>query len=245
MIVGSVAAGSSNTAASNPVLIAFTLLFIGAFAATWGPTAWVLISELYPLKLRAKAMSLATASKSVSFSPDQQQRKLTKSFTFFNLSWFWNWAIAFAVPYITDAGQGQSFLTRPSPLRPDPSFPSLLSLFSLPSFLSPSFPPLLPAGNLQTKIAFIWFATSFGAALWTYFCVPETKGLSLEELDEMFASGISYRNVRSLLPSPFNPMLTRIPQTPNWKPSGVSLHGQGAVTGLPASDEKLEKESSV
>ena len=55
--------------------------------------------------------------------------------------------------------------------------------------------------GLGTKIAFIWFATSFGAAIWTYFCVPETKGHSLEELDEMFASGIPYRQVRPLLSS--------------------------------------------
>ena len=74
-------------------------------------------------------------------------------------NWFWNWAIAFAVPYITDPGQG----------------------------------------NLGTKIAFIWFATSFGAAIWTYFCVPETKGHSLEELDEMFASGVPYKKVRLAL----------------------------------------------
>lgn len=75
MIVGVVAVTHPGSSAANHVLIAFTLLFIAAFAASWGPAAWVLIGELYPLKLRGKAMSLATAS-----------------------NWFWNWCIAFVVP---------------------------------------------------------------------------------------------------------------------------------------------------
>jgi len=148
LIIGVVSVAEAGSDSAHKVLVAFTCLFIGGFAATWGPGAWVLISELYPLKLRGKAMSLATTS-----------------------NWWWNWVIAFVVPYITDEGYG----------------------------------------NLQTKIAFIWFATSFCAAIWAYFYVPETKGWTLEELDEMFESKTPYR------------------KTPDWKPTGASTaHQAGA-----------------
>jgi SP family sugar:H+ symporter-like MFS transporter len=32
------------------------------FASTWGPVAWVVTGEIFPLAVRAKAMSLSTAS---------------------------------------------------------------------------------------------------------------------------------------------------------------------------------------
>ena len=35
--------------------------FIAAFASTWGPCAWVITSELFGLKTRAKQMSFAVA----------------------------------------------------------------------------------------------------------------------------------------------------------------------------------------
>lgn len=39
----------------------FSGTFIAAFAASWGPCAWILTSELFGLKTRAKQMSFATA----------------------------------------------------------------------------------------------------------------------------------------------------------------------------------------
>ena len=39
----------------------FILIFIAGFATSWGPVAWVLLSELFPNKIRAKALALATA----------------------------------------------------------------------------------------------------------------------------------------------------------------------------------------
>lgn len=164
LIIGAVAVAHGGSSSANTVLIVFTLLFIGAFAATWGPSAWVLISELFPLKLRGKAMSLSTAS-----------------------NWFWNWCIAFVVPYITDAAYG----------------------------------------NLGSKIAFIWFVTSFCAAIWTYFFVPETKGWSLEELDEMFATRMPYR------------------KTPSWTPSGASMHGAAGVGETPMLGDKFGDDGSL
>ncbi|KAK6072591.1 hypothetical protein SCUP234_09141 [Seiridium cupressi] len=41
-------------------------------------------------------------------------------------------------------------------------------------------------GNIQGKIAFVWGASSIIAAIWAIFMLPELKGRTLEELDELF-----------------------------------------------------------
>ncbi|KAK8085298.1 hypothetical protein PG997_006569 [Apiospora hydei] len=41
-------------------------------------------------------------------------------------------------------------------------------------------------GSLQGKIGFVWGAGSLIAATWAFFVLPELKGRTLEELDEMF-----------------------------------------------------------
>lgn len=40
--------------------------------------------------------------------------------------------------------------------------------------------------NLQSKIFFIWFACCFICIAFVYFFIYETKGLSLEEVDELY-----------------------------------------------------------
>jgi SP family sugar:H+ symporter-like MFS transporter len=57
----------------------FSCVYIAAFAATWGPIAWVVTGELFPLAIRGKAMSLAVAS-----------------------NWLWNFAIGYATPYLVN-----------------------------------------------------------------------------------------------------------------------------------------------
>jgi SP family arabinose:H+ symporter-like MFS transporter len=42
------------------LLMAFILLFIACFAFSFGPVAWVLLSEFYPTRVRGRAMSIAT-----------------------------------------------------------------------------------------------------------------------------------------------------------------------------------------
>ena len=44
------------------LLLIFILLFIACFAFSYGPVIWVLLSEIFPAKIRGKAMSLATFS---------------------------------------------------------------------------------------------------------------------------------------------------------------------------------------
>lgn len=43
--------------------------------------------------------------------------------------------------------------------------------------------------DLGTKVFYIWGSTCFGCIIFAYFCIPETKGLSLEQIDML------YRNV--------------------------------------------------
>lgn len=42
--------------------IAFVCLYIFFFASTWGPLAWVVTGEIFPLKFRAKGLSMTTAT---------------------------------------------------------------------------------------------------------------------------------------------------------------------------------------
>ena len=46
---------------SGIVMIVAACMFIASFAMTWGPFAWVVIGETFPLRTRAKQASLATA----------------------------------------------------------------------------------------------------------------------------------------------------------------------------------------
>jgi SP family sugar:H+ symporter-like MFS transporter len=59
-ITGTVA-GIENLAAQK-TLIAFVCIYIFFFACSWGPVAWVVTGEIFPLKVRAKSLSMTTAS---------------------------------------------------------------------------------------------------------------------------------------------------------------------------------------
>jgi MFS transporter, SP family, sugar:H+ symporter len=76
------AAGTTNMPAQNAA-IAFVCIYIFFFASSWGPVAWVVTGELFPLKARAKCLSITTAS-----------------------NWLLNWAIAYSTPYMVDEDEG-------------------------------------------------------------------------------------------------------------------------------------------
>jgi len=129
---------SVTNVAGQKVLIAFVCIYIAFFAATWGPIAWVVIGEIFPLNVRAKGMALSTAS-----------------------NWLWNFAIAYSTPFLVNAGPGNA--------------------------------------DLQVKVFFIWGSTCFCCIIFTYFCIPETKGLSLEQVDILYqystpVHSIAFRN---------------------------------------------------
>jgi len=121
-IIAIVGTADSSSKAANKTLVAFVCIYVAAFACTWGPAAWVVIGELFPLPIRSKGVALSTAS-----------------------NWLWNCVIGVVTPYIVD---------------PD-------------------------KGNLGAKVFFIWGAMLFFCTAFAYFMVPETKGLSLEQVDRM------------------------------------------------------------
>ncbi|KAL2157325.1 hypothetical protein VTH06DRAFT_6263 [Thermothelomyces fergusii] len=105
-------------------MIAFICLYIFFFATTWGPGAWVVIGEIFPLPMRAKGVALSTAS-----------------------NWLWNCIIAVITPYMVDADKG----------------------------------------DLGPKVFYIWGALCGCCFVYAYLLIPETKGLTLEQVDQMLA----------------------------------------------------------
>jgi hypothetical protein len=77
------ASGDQNLPIQNQILIIFVAIYIFFFAASWGPVVWVVTSEIYPLKVRAKSMSVSTAS-----------------------NWLLNFGIAYGTPYMVDTKGG-------------------------------------------------------------------------------------------------------------------------------------------
>ncbi|GKU11223.1 glucose transporter rco-3 [Fusarium langsethiae] len=67
--------------ASNMVLIVCCAINVFFYASSWGPVTWVVTSEIFPLKLRAKAMSVSTTA-----------------------NWLLNFAVAYAPPFILGRG---------------------------------------------------------------------------------------------------------------------------------------------
>jgi SP family sugar:H+ symporter-like MFS transporter len=105
--------------------IAFICFYIFFFAASWGPVAWVVTGEIFPLKVRAKSLAMSTAT-----------------------NWLLNWAIAYSTPYLVNYGPGNA--------------------------------------NLQSKIFFVWGGCCFVCIAFVYFMIYETKGLTLEQVDELY-----------------------------------------------------------
>jgi MFS family permease len=80
-IIGCTAGKSTggHTADPNAVraMIAFICLNISVFATTWGPGAWIVIGEIFPLTIRSRGVGLSTSS-----------------------NWFWNCIIGVITPYL-------------------------------------------------------------------------------------------------------------------------------------------------
>jgi len=112
---------ASNISAVN-AQIAFICIYIFFFASTWGPAAWVLIGEIFPLPIRSRGVALSTAS-----------------------NWLWNTVITVITPYMVNKDKGY----------------------------------------LRSSVFFIWGGLCTACLVYTYFLVPETKGLSLEQVDLM------------------------------------------------------------
>ncbi|KAI5865050.1 general substrate transporter [Durotheca rogersii] len=68
--------------AAVQAMIAFICINISFFATTWGPTAWVVVGEAFPLPIRSRGVGISTAS-----------------------NWFWNTIIAVITPYLVGADE--------------------------------------------------------------------------------------------------------------------------------------------
>ena len=62
LIIASVGTALPMAQVPHLVLMVFVCIFHFFFAAPWGPVVWVVTSEIYPLKVRAKSMSISVAS---------------------------------------------------------------------------------------------------------------------------------------------------------------------------------------
>ncbi|KAK7956895.1 uncharacterized protein PG986_006117 [Apiospora aurea] len=76
-IIGETAGKDVNNNRATSAMVAFICLNISSFAITWGPTAWVIVGEAFPLPIRSRGVGLSTAS-----------------------NWLWNTIIAVITPYL-------------------------------------------------------------------------------------------------------------------------------------------------
>ncbi|KAI1849320.1 hypothetical protein JX266_004815 [Neoarthrinium moseri] len=85
-IVGALGVTAGKAEANNPAavqaMIAFICINISFFAVTWGPTAWVIVGEVFPLPIRSRGVGISTAS-----------------------NWFWNTIIGVITPYLVGDDQ--------------------------------------------------------------------------------------------------------------------------------------------
>jgi MFS transporter, SP family, sugar:H+ symporter len=61
-IVAIIGTAGANNHSEVSAQIAFICIYIFFFASTWGPGAWVVIGEIFPLPIRARGVALSTAS---------------------------------------------------------------------------------------------------------------------------------------------------------------------------------------
>ncbi|CAI7635546.1 hypothetical protein PCG10_000343 [Penicillium crustosum] len=104
--------------------VALIAIYIFFFASTWGPGAWILIGEIFPIPIRSRGVALSTAS-----------------------NWLWNTIIAVITPYMVGDNPGEA--------------------------------------NMRSSVFFVWGSLCAACFVYAYFLVPETKGLSLEQVDKM------------------------------------------------------------
>lgn len=105
--------------AAGTAAVVFLYMFIAIFAVTWGPLAWVVCAEVFPLSLRAKGMSISSG-----------------------VNWLQNFAVASVTPVMIK--------------------------------------------NIGYKTYIVFMCFMIFAMFWSAVILPELRGLSLEQIDEIF-----------------------------------------------------------
>ncbi|AAW44539.1 hexose transport-related protein, putative [Cryptococcus deneoformans JEC21] len=121
IVVGAVSKAYPDDKIAGDVLIAFTCLFIASFASSWGPIAWVVCGETFPIRLSSRCVTLGTGA-----------------------NWLFNLIIAFAAPQIQ--------------------------------------------ARIGTGITFVWAGCLALAISFAFFCIPETRSMSIEAIDALYLS---------------------------------------------------------
>lgn len=132
-------------------MIFITCLYIFFFASTWAGGVYCIVSESYPLRIRAKAMSVATAA-----------------------NWLWGFLISFFTPFITSA--------------------------------------------IHFYYGFVFAGCLLFSFFYVFFFVRETKGLTLEEVDELYAQNVLPWKSSSWVPPSANEMAFNMGYAESAKP---------------------------
>ena len=108
--------------------IAFVCIYIFFFASSWGPGAWVVTGELFPLKVRAKCLSMTTAS-----------------------NWLLNWVsrliFLFSCPFPDFPRDIRKFLKTEHSICTFSDESTRLSLTARPTWLTPHMPTCSPKSS--------------------------------------------------------------------------------------------------
>lgn len=122
------------------VTVGTVLIYIFFFAISLGPLGWLIISEVFPRRVRGVGMSIGALS-----------------------NWFFNGIVAFTFLKLAwlFTGDGMEILNKGA-TEPDPN----------------------PSGAF-----FVYAAIAILGILWGYRYIPETKGVSLEEIEEHWRQG--------------------------------------------------------
>jgi SP family sugar:H+ symporter-like MFS transporter len=62
IVTGAVSKAHPDSKQAGNVLITFTCIFVAAFASSWGPVAWVVCGETFPIRLSSICVTLGTAA---------------------------------------------------------------------------------------------------------------------------------------------------------------------------------------
>ncbi|ODV97694.1 hypothetical protein PACTADRAFT_47563 [Pachysolen tannophilus NRRL Y-2460] len=127
-------AGTTSKGAGN-CMIVFTCFYIFCFACTWAPCTFVVVSEIYPLRIKSKAMGIAQGA-----------------------NWIWGFLISFFTPFITSA--------------------------------------------IRFAYGYVFMGCCVFSFFFVFFAIPETKGLSLEDVDHLYETGTAAFKTGSFIRRP-------------------------------------------
>lgn len=150
MVVSLIALGTSflirsgSGIAAKEITIVLILVYCAFFCISLGPLGWLIISEIFPLKIRGTGSSIGSLS-----------------------CWFFNGLTAF-------------------------TFFKIVKLFTF-----PGTDIMLNNENLGNPAGAFWFYALVGLAglIWGFYFIPETKGKSLEQIEEHWRKGKSPREL--------------------------------------------------